>query len=236
MYHVPREGHQSEPAKTHLMWGNTHRWRMARLGEEPRRKGISVTPQPPSAAELEAVKFCKELIRIDTTNYGENQGPGERVAAEYIMELLTEVGYDPVYLESEERRGSVLFRIPGKDPSRPALVVHGHTDVVPADASEWKMDPFGGEEMDGLIWGRGAVDMKNMVAMILAVVRDMKRNNWRPARDLIVAFFADEEAGGDYGAQWLVNNHPELFDGATEAISEVGGFCVDVSGRRVYPP
>src|SRR5699024_3545429 len=143
-------------------------------------------------------------------------------------------GLHPVYLESEERRGSVIFRIPGKDPSRPALVVHGHTDVVPADASEWKMDPFGGEEMDGLIWGRGAVDMKDMVAMILAVVRDMKINNWQPDRELIVAFFADEEAGGVYGAQWLVNNHPELFDGATEAISEVGGFSVDVSGRRVY--
>src|SRR5690625_3103027 len=234
MYHVPRAGHQSRPGKTRVMWGNTHQGWVARLGEEPRRKGISVTPQSPSAAEREAVKFCKELIRIDTTNYGENQGPGERVAAEYIMELLTEVGYDPVYLESEERRGSVIFRIPGKDPSRPALVVHGHTDVVPADASEWKMDPFGGEEMDGLIWGRGAVDMKDMVAMILAVVRDMKINNWQPARDLIVAFFADEEAGGVYGAQWLVNNHPELFEGATEAISEVGGFSVEVNGRRVY--
>lgn len=197
-------------------------------------KGRSLTTQPPSAAELEAVKFCKELIRIDTTNYGENQGAGEREASEYIMGLLTDVGYDPVYLESADRRGNVIFRIPGRDPSRPALVVHGHTDVVPADASEWKMDPFGGEEMDGLIWGRGAVDMKDMVAMILAVVRDMKINNWQPARDLIVAFFADEEAGGVYGAQWLVNNHPELFEGATEAISEVGGFSVEVNGRRVY--
>lgn len=193
-----------------------------------------MTDHQPSIAEREAVKFTKELIRIDTTNYGDNKGAGERDAAEYIMEYLTEVGYDPVYLESASRRGSIIFRIPGKSPQRPALVVHGHTDVVPADPSEWKMDPFGGEEMDGLIWGRGAVDMKNMVAMILAVVRDMKRNNWQPDRDLIVAFFADEEAGGIQGAQWLVNNHPELFDGATEAISEVGGYSVEVNGRRVY--
>lgn len=197
-------------------------------------KGNLVTTPHRSKAELEAVKFCRELIRIDTTNYGEGEAKGEREASEYIMGLLTEVGYDPVYLESADRRGNIVFRIPGKDPSRPALVVHGHTDVVPADASEWKMDPFGGEEMDGLIWGRGAVDMKDMVAMILAVVRDMKINDWQPERDLIVAFFADEEAGGVYGAQWLVNNHPELFEGATEAISEVGGFSVEVNGRRVY--
>lgn len=187
-----------------------------------------------SQAELEAVKFTKELIRIDTTNYGDNEAVGEREAAEYIMTYLTDVGYDPTYLESSPGRGSIVFRIPGKNPNRPALVVHGHTDVVPADASEWKMDPFGGEEMDGLIWGRGAVDMKNMVAMILAVVRDMRINRWQPDRDLIVAFFADEEAGGVYGAQWLVNNHPHLFEGATEAISEVGGYSVEVNGRRVY--
>jgi acetylornithine deacetylase/succinyl-diaminopimelate desuccinylase-like protein len=128
----------------------------------------------------------------------------------------------------------VLLRIPGADRTRPALVVHGHTDVVPAQASDWKVDPFGGDEMDGMIWGRGAVDMKDMDAMILAVLRDMRRTGWQPARDLVVAFFADEEAGGRLGARWVVDNHPEWFEGATEAISEVGGFSVDIDGRRTY--
>ena len=188
----------------------------------------------PTAAELEAVAICRNLIRIDTSNYGDGSGPGEREAAEYVMELLTEVGYDPVYFESADRRANVVVRIPGADPTRDALVVHGHLDVVPAEASEWKMDPFGGEEMDGMIWGRGAVDMKDMDAMILAVVRDMKRTGWRPARDLVIAFFADEEHGGTYGARWAVDHKPELFEGAAEAISEVGGYSVEVNGRRAY--
>src|SRR5699024_302798 len=168
--------------------------------------------------------ICRELIRIDSSNYGDGSGPGEREAAEYVMGLLTEVGYDPVYFESADRRANVVVRIPGADPARDALVVHGHTDVVPAAASDWKMDPFGGEEMDGMIWGRGAVDMKDMDAMILAVVRDMKRTGWRPPRDVIIAFFADEENGGGLGSHYSVRNRPELFDGASEAISEVGGF------------
>ncbi|TDE90356.1 M20/M25/M40 family metallo-hydrolase [Occultella glacieicola] len=192
------------------------------------------TPDPVSAAELDAVAICRALIRIDSSNYGDGSGPGEREAAEYVMGLLTEVGYDPEYFESADRRGNVVLRIPGTDPSRPALVLHGHTDVVPAQASDWKMDPFGGEEMDGMIWGRGAVDMKDMDAMILAVLRDMKRSGWQPPRDLIVAFFADEEAGGTYGARYAVDERPDLFEGATEAISEVGGYSVELNGRRAY--
>jgi len=184
--------------------------------------------------ELDVVTMCRELIRIDSSNYGDGSGPGEREAAEYVMEKLTEVGWDPEYFESADRRATVVLRIPGADPSRPALVVHGHTDVVPAEAQDWKMDPFGGDEMDGMIWGRGAVDMKNMDAMILAVVRDMKRTGWQPPRDLIIAFFADEEAGGVWGSHWTVDNRPELFEGATEAISEVGGFSIEVNGRRAY--
>jgi acetylornithine deacetylase/succinyl-diaminopimelate desuccinylase-like protein len=185
-------------------------------------------------AETDAVTICRELIRIDSSNYGDDSGPGERATAEKVIELLSEVGYDPTYLESRPTRGSVLLRIPGADRTRPALVVHGHTDVVPAQASDWKVDPFGGDEMDGMIWGRGAVDMKDMDAMILAVLRDMRRSGWQPSRDLVVAFFADEEAGGGLGARWVVDNHPEWFEGATEAISEVGGFSVDINGRRTY--
>ncbi|MFV0253685.1 MAG: M20/M25/M40 family metallo-hydrolase [Beutenbergiaceae bacterium] len=189
---------------------------------------------PSPSLEQDAVRICRDLIRIDSSNYGDGTGPGERAAAERVIELLEDVGYQPSYVESAATRGSVLLRIPGADPSRSALVVHGHLDVVPAQASDWKMDPFGGEEMDGMIWGRGAVDMKDMDAMILATLRDMARTGWQPPRDLVVAFFADEEAGGTFGARWVVENHPEWFEGATEAISEVGGFSIDINGRRTY--
>lgn len=187
-----------------------------------------------SAAEAEVVRICQDLIRIDSSNYGDNQGPGERVAAELVMELLTEVGLEPEYFESDDRRANVVVRLAGEDRRRPALVLHGHTDVVPAEGKDWKVDPFAGEEMDGMVWGRGAVDMKGMDAMMLAVVRQMVREGRRPARDVVLAFFADEEAGGTYGASWAVDNRPELFEGATEAISEVGGFSVDVEGKRAY--
>lgn len=188
----------------------------------------------PITAQDEVVQICQTLLRMDTSNFGDNAGPGERVAAEYVMELLTEVGLDPTIFESAPGRASVVVRLEGQDRSRPALVLHGHTDVVPAQASDWTIDPFSGEERDGVLWGRGAVDMKDMVAMMLAVVRQMVREGRKPPRDIVVAFFADEEAGGAYGAGWAVDNKPELFEGATEAISEVGGFSVDVDGRRVY--
>ena len=195
---------------------------------------MSAAQQMPSLMETEAVRICRELIRIDSSNYGDGSGPGERAAAEHVMAELTDVGYDPVLVESEPGRATVLLRIDGEDSSRPALVLHGHTDVVPAEASDWKMDPFGGEEMDGLIWGRGAVDMKDMDAMMLAVLRELKRSGRKPPRDLAVAFFADEEAGGRLGSHWAVDNHPEFFEGATQAISEVGGFSVEIDGRRAY--
>ncbi len=122
----------------------------------------------------------------------------------------------------------------GEDPGLGALVVHGHLDVVPAQKEDWTVDPFGGEERDGLIWGRGAVDMKDMDAMILSVLRGFAREGRRPKRDVIFAFFADEEAGGAYGASWAVDNKPELFEGATDAISEVGGFSAEIGGKRAY--
>ncbi|MBC7292209.1 MAG: M20/M25/M40 family metallo-hydrolase [Actinotalea sp.] len=185
-------------------------------------------------AEDEVVGICQDLLRIDTSNYGDGTGPGERAAAEHVMGLLTDVGLDPELFESEPGRANVVVRLPGEDSSRPALVLHGHLDVVPAAADDWSVDPFAGEERDGLLWGRGAVDMKDMDAMILSVVRQMAREGRRPARDVVVAMFADEEAGGRYGAGWAVEHRPELFEGATEAISEVGGFSVDVGGHRTY--
>jgi acetylornithine deacetylase/succinyl-diaminopimelate desuccinylase-like protein len=186
------------------------------------------------SAQDEVAGICRDLIRIDTSNFGDNAGPGERAAAEYVMASLSEVGLTPELFESAPGRANVVARWAGADPTRPALVLHGHTDVVPAEAADWTVDPFAGEEIDGLLWGRGAVDMKDMDAMILAVVRQMVRDGRRPARDVVLAFFADEEAGGVYGARYAVDNRPELFEGATEAISEVGGFSVDVAGRRTY--
>lgn len=185
-------------------------------------------------AQDEVVDLCRDLIRIDTTNPGDGTGPGEREAAEYVVGLLQDVGLEPELFESAPGRASVVVRLEGADPSRPALVVHGHLDVVPAHAPDWSVDPFAAELRDGLVWGRGAVDMKDMDAMVLAVVRQMVREGRRPARDVVLAMFADEEAGGRLGAHWAVEHRPELFAGATEAISEVGGFSVDVAGQRVY--
>ncbi|MEU6643083.1 M20/M25/M40 family metallo-hydrolase [Saccharomonospora sp. NPDC046836] len=189
------------------------------------------------AAADEAVTLTSELIRIDTTNTGDPSTlVGERAAAEYVAEKLTEVGYEISYVESGgKNRHNVIARLAGADPSRGALLVHGHLDVVPADASEWSVHPFSGAVQDDYVWGRGAVDMKDMLGMTLAVARHYKRAGIVPPRDIIFAFVADEEAGGQFGAQWLVDNRPELFEGATEAISEVGGFSITLKDNvRAY--
>jgi len=137
-------------------------------------------------------------------------------------------------LESHPKRASVVARIRGTDSTRPALLIHGHLDVVPADAGDWRVDPFSGEVADDCVWGRGAVDMKDMDAMVLAVIRQRLAEGRRPSRDIVLAFVADEEAGGTWGARWLVENHPDLFEGVTEAIGEVGGFSATIGGRRLY--
>ncbi|MCK9896096.1 M20/M25/M40 family metallo-hydrolase [Frankia sp. AgB32] len=197
------------------------------------KPGVGAGTDP--AAEV--VALASELIAIDTTNLGDPDLPGtEQPAAEYVAAKLAEVGYEPTYVESGARgRGNVVVRLPGADPSRGALLVHGHLDVVPADASDWTVHPFSGEVSGGHVWGRGAVDMKGMVAMTLAVARRLRRDGVVPPRDLVFAFLADEEAGGLLGARWLVEHRPELFEGVTEAIGEVGGFSVTLPGRRADP-
>jgi acetylornithine deacetylase/succinyl-diaminopimelate desuccinylase-like protein len=182
----------------------------------------------------ETAIIARDLIRFDTTNYGEGRSNGETDAAEYVEARLAALGLTPALFDSDPGRTSVVARVPGRDPDKPALVVHGHLDVVPADPRNWSVDPFAGVIKDGLLWGRGAVDMKNMDAMILAAVGDILRAGRQPERDLVVAFFADEEDGGRRGSHHLVDNHPELFAGATEAISEVGGYSIDLAGRRAY--
>jgi acetylornithine deacetylase/succinyl-diaminopimelate desuccinylase-like protein len=185
-------------------------------------------------AQDEVAAIASDLIRIDTTNPGDHSGPGERAAAEHVAGLLADAGLEPVVLESHPKRTSLVARIEGQDQARPALLIHGHLDVVPADRDDWRVHPFSGETEDGCVWGRGAVDMKDMDAMMLAVVRQRLREGRRPPRDVVLAFLADEEAGGTWGARWVVDNHPELFEGVTEAIGEVGGFSVTIGGRRLY--
>jgi acetylornithine deacetylase/succinyl-diaminopimelate desuccinylase-like protein len=188
-------------------------------------------PHPPLET---TARIARDLIRFDTSNYGGGRSNGEVEAADYVATELRSLGLEPVTVEAQPRRTSVVARVAGADPDRPALVLHGHLDVVPADPANWSVDPFAGEIREGMLWGRGAVDMKDMDAMILVALRDLIEAGERPSRDLVIAFFADEENGGVYGSHHLVDEHPELFAGATEAISEVGGYSIHVGGRRAY--
>jgi acetylornithine deacetylase/succinyl-diaminopimelate desuccinylase-like protein len=195
----------------------------------------TTTDDSPAADSLDlTAEIARDLIRFDTTNYGEGRSNGETDAAEYVAGKLRGLGLAPELFDSEPGRTSVVARVRGRDSSKPALVVHGHLDVVPADPANWSVDPFGGVIKDGLLWGRGAVDMKNMDAMMLAALTDIVGTGQAPARDLVVAFFADEENGGALGSHYLVHEHPELFAGATEAISEVGGYSITLAGKRAY--
>ena len=192
-----------------------------------------------SAAEreelhAEAVSICQTLIRIPSVNFGDGKGDESAVAAK-VVELLGEVGIDSKIYESAPGRCNVIAHIKGSNQDRPGLVVHGHLDVVPASAEDWSVDPFSAEIKEGMIWGRGAVDMKNMDAMIIAIFRMWARKGIKPPRNIVLAFFADEEAGSLFGSRWMVAQHPEIFKGCTEAVSEVGGFSVTVSGgKRLY--
>ncbi|MEU3207306.1 MULTISPECIES: M20/M25/M40 family metallo-hydrolase [Streptomyces] len=183
----------------------------------------------------EVVTFTSELIRIDTTNRGGGDCR-ERPAAEYTAERLADAGLEPVMLERTPGRTNVVARIPGTDPSADALLVHGHLDVVPAEPADWTVHPFSGEVRDGVVWGRGAVDMKNMDAMILAVVRGWAREGFRPPRDIVIAYTADEEDSAADGSGFLAEQHPELFEGCTEGISESGAFTFHAGqGLSLYP-
>ncbi|AEW97234.1 MULTISPECIES: M20/M25/M40 family metallo-hydrolase [Streptomycetaceae] len=192
-------------------------------------------PGPDEAALAEVVRFTSELIRIDTSNRGAGDCV-ERPAAEYVAEHLADAGIEPLVLESVPGRANVVARIPGTDPLAGALLVHGHLDVVPAEPADWSVHPFSGEVRDGVVWGRGAIDMKNMDAMVLATVRAWARQGRRPRRDLVLAFTADEEDSAAYGSDFLVREHAALFEGCTEGISESGAFTFHAGpGMRLYP-
>ncbi len=195
---------------------------------------MNLTPDQIIELENETILLCQEMIRIPSVNYGEGKGD-EKAMAEYVASKLSEVGIDSELIETAPNRVNVVAKFEGQDVQRPGLVLHGHIDVVPANADDWSVDPFSGLIKDGFIWGRGAVDMKDMDAMILATVRMWKRINYLPPRNVLLVFFADEEAGSNYGSRWLVKNRPEIFDGYSEAVSEVGGFSVTVKGdNRLY--
>ena len=138
------------------------------------------------------------------------------------------------FASPNQARASLTALWEGTDRTRPPLVVHGHLDVVPAFAEDWSVDPFAAEIKDGMIWGRGAVDMKGVDAIYLEATRRLIASGRKPARDIVLAFFADEEHGGARGAKWMVNEHPEDFRGATEAVSEVGGFSIQIGDKRTY--
>lgn len=187
-----------------------------------------------TSLEDEVVSICQDLIRIPSVNYGDGKGD-EKAVAQYVVASLKEVGISAKIYESAPGRCNVIAKFEGVDSARPGLVVHGHLDVVPANADDWQVDPFAAEIRDGAIWGRGAVDMKNVDAMILAIVRNWKRSGFKPPRDILLAFFADEEAGSNFGSRYMTREHPEVFKGYNEAISEVGGFSVTLhNGKRLY--
>lgn len=182
----------------------------------------------------ETVRIARDLIRIDTTNRGGGDAEPERPAADYVASFLSDLGLEPQIFESAPGRANVIARVEGAESGLPALVLHGHLDVVPADPANWTVDPFAGVIQDGMLWGRGAVDMKDMDAMILTAMAELLRNGERPRRTVVLAFFADEENGGAFGSHYMVKHHPELFAGAATAISEVGGYSIEVAGSRAY--
>lgn len=182
----------------------------------------------------ETASIARDLIRFDTSNRGEGDANPETEAAAYVSRYLEQLGLEPVTIEAAPGRASVIARVAGADPTLPALVLHGHLDVVPADPANWSVDPFAGVVKDGMLWGRGAVDMKDMCAMMLTAIAELLRAGELPRREVILAFFADEENGGVFGAHHLVTHHPQLFDGAATAISEVGGYSLELNGSRAY--
>ena len=202
---------------------------------------MSTQPQALRATD-EVVDIVSRLIRFDTSNTGEPETTkGEAECAAWVTQQLEEVGYTTQYVESgQPGRGNVFARLPGPpDAEKGALLIHAHLDVVPAEPADWSVHPFSGSVSDGYIWGRGAIDMKDMAGMILALARQFKRDGTVPPREIVFAFLADEEAGGTWGAHWLVEHRPDLFEGVTEAVGEVGGFSLTVdrpdgTQKRLY--
>ncbi len=182
------------------------------------------------AAEREALNSLRDLVRLDTSNPPGN----ERLAADYLGSALGQHGIDAVVREGVPTRANLVARIKGSDSSKPPLLLSSHTDVVPVETDGWSRPPFSGDLADGCVWGRGSIDMKAKCAMDLALLTAIRRSGLTPERDLILAAVADEEAGSEHGAKFLVERHPELVR-AGYVLNEVGGFTVHMGERRFYP-
>ena len=182
------------------------------------------------AFQQEALDSLRALVRLDTTNPPGN----ERIAVDYLADALGAHGVKAVIRESAPTRANLVARIAGIDSSAGALLLSSHTDVVPVERSGWTREPFSGEIAQGCVWGRGSIDMKSKCAMDLAMMTALKRANARPNRDVMMVAVADEEAGSDYGAKFLVERHPDLVR-AGYVLNEVGGFTVHLGSRRFYP-
>jgi acetylornithine deacetylase/succinyl-diaminopimelate desuccinylase-like protein len=182
------------------------------------------------AFERQTLDWFRALIRLDTTNPPGN----ERLAANYIAAKLEANGIESARLEAAPGRTNLIARLPGADAANAPLLLASHTDVVPAEPQRWTRAPFGAEIAEGCIWGRGAIDMKSKCAMDLGLAVALRRARILGDRDLIVAATADEESGSQFGAQFLVEQHPELVR-AGFVLNEVGGFTMYLGGRRFYP-
>jgi acetylornithine deacetylase/succinyl-diaminopimelate desuccinylase-like protein len=183
----------------------------------------------PDALHDHPVELLRALLRFDTSN----PPGGERECIGWIKGLLEELGCEVRILAQEPERPSLIARLPGRGASAP-LLLQGHVDVVAA-RGEWQHQPFAGDLADGYVWGRGALDMKGGVAMMLAAFMRAKASGAEPPGDVILCLLADEEAGSPLGAEFVVREHPELFAGVRYSIGEFGGFTMDVAGRRFYP-
>ncbi len=179
---------------------------------------------------LDLTLTLQELIRFDTTN-----PPGNEAAcATYISSLLNRAGIEPTVLAKSPNRPNIFARLPGQGKA-PPLLLYGHLDVVTTAAQEWQHPPFEGKLVDGYVWGRGALDMKGGVVMLLEAFLRAKSEGIMPAGDVLLVLVSDEEAGGFYGARYLVEEHPDLFQGIRYAIGEFGGFSFYVGRQRFYP-
>jgi acetylornithine deacetylase/succinyl-diaminopimelate desuccinylase-like protein len=184
----------------------------------------------PVAASENPVELLRALLRFDTSN----PPGGERPCLEFVAGLLRESGIEPRFMARDDQRPNLVARLSGRGAS-PPLLLYGHVDVVPANLSEWSHEPFGGELIDGEVWGRGALDMKGGVAMMVAAMVRAAREGFEPAGDVVLALASDEETGSELGAKYLVEEHADLFTGVRYALSEIGGFTQWVGGRRLYP-
>ncbi|MEA2679641.1 MAG: hypothetical protein QOK03_1363, partial [Candidatus Binataceae bacterium] len=180
--------------------------------------------------ERETIDHLRALVRLDTTNPPGN----ERLAADYLSAALGREAIDCVTIEPQPMRTNFVARVAGSDRTRPSLMLSSHTDVVPVEASRWTREPFGAEVEQGCVWGRGTIDMKSKCAMDLGLALAIKRAGALPDRDLILAAVADEEAGSELGARYLVEHHPELIR-AGYVLNETGGFTLHLGERRFYP-